>query len=223
MGGMMLSVPLDLVIRLIEKSIDLLKERRDSRRHLFDVFIRPVYEEFEAVHKEYLASFAHYRQEIQEGGDAWVGRLVDIVDTDRLFTYGHRTKLAKMCESIGDRAGQDFITAIDRYTRSASDFLEGYSAPRNLSPLIDRLQTAPETEPHIKYLGQLYTDLNLPRLSLLILLRQLETAPEIERRISAEYMAKATLHMIDKLVTRLQVSFGEVTQEYLAVKKAALS
>src|SRR5258708_20683147 len=129
-------VPFDLLIKLMEKSIDLLQERRDSRRRLFDVFVKPVDEEFESVHKEYLASLANYRDEIRKGGE-WVEQLIDLIERDRLFTYGHRTKLVMMYESIDDVAFQEFITAIDRYSRSATGVIESCSiSPRLISILL---------------------------------------------------------------------------------------
>jgi hypothetical protein len=51
---------LDLLLKLIDRFIDLAQRRREDNRRFFSDFVAPAMTDFEAVHKDYLDSFKKY-------------------------------------------------------------------------------------------------------------------------------------------------------------------
>ncbi len=48
---------LDAGVKIIDRMIDLLRERERSKRKLFDDFVQPLFDDMGAIHQDYISSF----------------------------------------------------------------------------------------------------------------------------------------------------------------------
>jgi hypothetical protein len=90
---------LDLVERLIERCIGLVKEHQETKRRLLQDVVDPLYSDFLSVHSEYLACFDEYRVLLREDTEFAMKapKLRDRLTKDNLFTSGQRGKLLQLC------------------------------------------------------------------------------------------------------------------------------
>ena len=96
----------DLIDKLIDRCIGLVKAHNESKRSLLTDFLDPTYAAFEAIHKEYLADFRRYRTRLKsnESFSKTVNFLRDTLHEDNLFTADQRTKLLQLSR-LHDRSG----------------------------------------------------------------------------------------------------------------------
>ena len=55
---------LDLIEKLVDRCIGLVREQKEAKRHFLQDFVDPIYSEFQSLHDGYLASF-------KESGGHW--------------------------------------------------------------------------------------------------------------------------------------------------------
>lgn len=86
---------LDLVLKLLEQCIQLLKMKREARAAFFKEAIDPLYHDFETLHADYIASFREYRAEISNARSLSVDHTVlDSIRRDHLFSQNLRARLS---------------------------------------------------------------------------------------------------------------------------------
>ncbi len=107
----------DLFDKLINRCIQLAERREKARKHLFDDFISPIYQEFEAIHNEYIQSFRRYRELIKSSKTPLRKNspILDLVREDLLFTSGQRAKVIELLRFSNEPAVGQFISAIHSY------------------------------------------------------------------------------------------------------------
>jgi hypothetical protein len=111
---------LDLIDKLVDRVIQLLTYKQQMRRALLDMYITPVFEEFEKVHAAYLDSFSRYRDTIQNSRDPnWIRTLQATLHTDNLFTANTRAKIVRLTEAKDDDLLKPFVNGICEYLMGA--------------------------------------------------------------------------------------------------------
>jgi hypothetical protein len=86
---------IELVLKLIEKCIELVKRREEVTAKLFDNFVNPAFHDFDLVHRNYLDSFKHYREMLMDT-EPELNRAHPILSElrqDALFSEDLRAKL----------------------------------------------------------------------------------------------------------------------------------
>lgn len=111
------------VISLLELLRGLIERKQEIDRTNFEHFIEPVWDQFEKVHADYIASFRSYRalvvdQHIEKY------RLIERIQQDSLLTRDLRLGLAAMVEALPvklerNRIVDEFVTAVERYFNTA--------------------------------------------------------------------------------------------------------
>lgn len=108
---------LDLVEKLIDRTIQLVKTDKERRKALFDQFVEPVFVQFEKVHQDYLASFKQYRDLLAKP-DADRPAIIETIRRDHLFTADQRTKLKALARGADDTVVASFVRYIHLYLTS---------------------------------------------------------------------------------------------------------
>jgi hypothetical protein len=107
----------DLIDKLIDRCIALVKAHKEAKRSLLTDFLDPTYAAFEAIHKAYLADFQRYRTCLKsnEKFSKSVESLRDTLRTDNLFTANERTKLLQFSQLGKDQLFGELILGIRQY------------------------------------------------------------------------------------------------------------
>jgi hypothetical protein len=188
---------IDLIDKLLDRLIQLAKERDELNRNIWKDFIEPTFAQFESVHNGYLASFREYKKTVNDAAnfDQMVASLAVKVKEDNLFTAGERRKLRALThgEKRGTSAEQKFAQAIISYVLNVKDDL-----------LADR-------DPASQYW----------RNSLLHELREGSWLKE-HKDSSAAKKKEVLSQIIDDIVEQLQLSYGDVADQYAALKRSYL-
>jgi hypothetical protein len=111
---------LDLIDKLIDRTIQLVKTDKEHRKELFERFVEPVFAQFEKVHQDYLASFRQYRDLLSKPETDRTA-IIETIRRDHLFTADQRTKLKALARGAHDTAVASFVKYIHLYLTS-SDF-----------------------------------------------------------------------------------------------------
>ena len=121
---------IDLVDKLIDRLIQLVKHKQELSRNLFTNFIEPIYLQFEAIHQQYLISFKGYRDFLKETNTS-IESLVDKIKEDKLFNEGKRRKIyasSKFSDNLSrgsnDQLVDSFILQIQKYLNNPYDFTD---------------------------------------------------------------------------------------------------
>lgn len=124
---------LDLFLKLIEKLVDLAKEKQRIRRSFHDNFVFPFMKQFENVHQEYISSFQTYRKLITEEAPTFTKNngVFEKLESDMIYSHSSREKLMAMSDGIRSLvikynwSGEDkigiFILSLSEYIESISD------------------------------------------------------------------------------------------------------
>jgi len=106
----------DLVDKLIDRTIQLLTYRKQMRTVLLETYVAPVFAEFEHLHSAYLESLTRYRDFIQTSKDAnWISSLQSTLEKDNLFTANCRSKVLRLAEAEHDEILGPFVKGISEY------------------------------------------------------------------------------------------------------------
>jgi hypothetical protein len=113
---------LDLVDKLIDRCIALVKHQQEVQRNLLSDYLEPIYKELEIVHRSYLESFLKYRDIIKSSEQCFEPKheIFDIIREDSLFSQGDREKLWTLAEFSKAPMTGGFITAVCGYLRFAT-------------------------------------------------------------------------------------------------------
>jgi hypothetical protein len=108
---------LDLIDKLIDRTIQLVKTDKEHRKELFERFVDPVFAQFEKVHQDYLASFKQYRDLLAQP-NADRPAIIETIRRDHLFTADQRTKLKALARGAEDTTVASFVRYIHLYLTS---------------------------------------------------------------------------------------------------------
>jgi hypothetical protein len=114
---------MDLIDKLIDRCIQLVKHKQEMDRNLLANFIDPIYSSFEEIHREYLTSFRGYRQLLKDSNQT-LSLVIDRIKEDRLFNEGQRQKLYFLSNFSTDKAFGSFIDKIHEYLVNPYDFMD---------------------------------------------------------------------------------------------------
>jgi hypothetical protein len=119
-------VMLELFLKLIDRFIDLAKRREEVNRKFYIEFIAPAFADFEAVHKNYMDTFLHYREMILDNCLTLNEKhpVIDLISRDSLFSDNLRAKVSDLFrldsdKSIFDSSIQVFLLALRCYMEGA--------------------------------------------------------------------------------------------------------
>jgi hypothetical protein len=113
---------LDLILRLIDRLIDLAKKREEVNRAMFVDFVQPAFQIFETVHADYIDSLTRYDARLTDktlSMDLNHPVFRDL-EMDSLKSEHLRTKLKDLRPADAPPKLKPFLTAIDFYLRGVS-------------------------------------------------------------------------------------------------------
>src|ERR1700729_1417309 len=107
---------------LVDRIISLLKRREEVNRATFDDVLAPAMQSIEEVHKDYLASFARYRQGLKDKAIHLDSGhpLFDSIKEDNLFSQQLRSKVTALEPLLEDEKFGPFLRAIHAYLFNAA-------------------------------------------------------------------------------------------------------
>jgi hypothetical protein len=116
----------DLMDKLIDRCIELVRQKQEVHRSLFDDFVRPALIDFDAVHNDYFASFQKYRKMIEESDRPLTldHPVFLTLREDSLFSHGKRQKVAALQPLAADPIVGSFIGRICAYLQFSDARLE---------------------------------------------------------------------------------------------------
>ena len=108
---------LDLVLKLIDRILDLTKRHEEQNRLLFDRFVLPAFTDFEELHKRYVESLLEYRQTIRASHHKLdlSHPVLDKIAIDRLASMHLKTRLSSHDIALADERTQAFASALCFY------------------------------------------------------------------------------------------------------------
>ena len=108
---------IDLITKLIDRFIQLAKQRKEQNRSLFSDFVQPMLETFKEVHKDYLKSFDEYLRIIKEADslEQAIETMSIQIDRDALFSSINREDLWSMRRLHDNKALSGLLESIIYY------------------------------------------------------------------------------------------------------------
>lgn len=192
---------LDLVLKLIDKLIELVKRREEVDKDLFSNFLVPAMTDFEAVHKSYVDSFRKYRECVADRNNALDRRhkVFDLIKEDMLDSIDLRGKVLALYQLEVDPVFSSFIRSIREYLDSPID-TKGY-----ITEFV--LQLIPGVGPAA----------NAARISLCHSL--IRCMSECLTANTGEDARRAlALKLIDNKIEELKLKYNEVSKEFIKLK-----
>lgn len=185
---------IELVSRMVGECIRLVEQRQHSDQRLYEDFVGPALDDFEKVHQNYLECFQRYRNLVADETLALDGDhpVLKRIGEDMLFWAQLRLKLEALQDFRKDPLFGGFITRIVEYTRG-SEFMR--------KVLLDGARPLPNAARSCALAG----------LSAIFA----DERPSTAKRTDA-------LSLLDRVVGDLQVAYGQVLREHMALKKRLL-
>jgi len=185
---------IELVSRMVGECIRLVEQRHHSDQRLYEDFVGPALDDFEKVHQNYLECFQRYRNLVADETLALDGDhpVLKRIGEDMLFWAQLRLKLEALQDFRKDPLFGGFITRIVEYTRG-SEFMR--------KVLLDGARPLPNAARSCALAG----------LSAIFA----DERPSTAKRTDA-------LSLLDRVVGDLQVAYGQVLREHMALKKRLL-
>jgi hypothetical protein len=114
---------LALFTGVIDRLISLVKRREEVNRATFKDFLTPAMASVEEVHKNYLTSFAEYREGIKDKKIRLNSEhpVFDSIKKDNIFSEQLRSKLNVLEPLLSDAKFGPFLTAIHNYLYGAAE------------------------------------------------------------------------------------------------------
>ena len=223
----------DLVDKLVDRLIQLIRHRQQARLDLLKDHVGPVFAAFEAVHAQYLSSFARYRQTLKAATDPLTPQhpILDAIRTDNLFTEHERTKILGLGSAADDPELGAFVRLIRDYVvdvRVAVDPIAGYRGRRFANPQHWRRTLIAELEAIFDERWQIVLDPNAARPPLygdeleeaLANARREERIEEQDPRKLDKLKQAFAVRALDEIVEEMQDAYGGVASEYARLQRA---
>jgi hypothetical protein len=108
---------LDLLTKLVDRCVELVKRREELHRALFEDFVDPIQKDFEAVHNNYLETFRNYRELVKTTNHAFddTHPVFDSIKADSLFSAGMRAQVQQLHSLKSHGLLEKFLGAISNY------------------------------------------------------------------------------------------------------------
>ncbi len=199
---------IDILDKLIDRLIQLIKHKEESDKKLFENFISPIYSDFEAIHKNYLDNFKKYRESLLSTNDSIELNhpVLDMMKTDSYFTAGQRKKVWKLMTQLDSQIAANIVSKITKYLSGLIEGFEDLERPADLQPARQRLSPLENSRDN-PILDSTYSSLK-----------------NIFSDLSTDVDKKArAIITIDYMVAAMQQNYAEVTLEYYLIKKKLLS
>jgi hypothetical protein len=223
---------IDLVDKLVDRIIQLVQHRQQARQDLLKDHVGPVFAAFEAVHAQYLSSFALYRQTLKTATDPLTPQhpILDVIRTDNLFTEHERTKILGLGSAAEDPELGAFVRLIRDYVvdvRVAVDPIAGYRGRRFANPQHWRRTLIAELEAIFDESWQIVLDPNSAQPPLygedlenaLANARREERIEEQDPRKLDKLKQAFAVRALDEIVEEMQDAYGGVASEYARLQR----
>ncbi len=105
----------DLIDKLISRSIDLIRETEKRNRDIFTDFVEPLFQCFESVHKDYTDTFKKVHEYVKGSNPNNYAEIGLMLQDDSLFTTTNRLKLLSLAKSQKPKIIKEFVGAIENY------------------------------------------------------------------------------------------------------------
>ena len=115
----------DLIDKLINRSIDLIHETEKRNRDVFNDFVEPLFQSFETVHKDYMDTFKKVHEFIVSNNSNNYGEIGLILQDDSLFTMSNRLKLISLSKSHKPKIIKEFVDGIENYLNGSFYLIYG--------------------------------------------------------------------------------------------------
>lgn len=203
---------LDLIIRIVDRFISLIKERECFNRSSYDDFVAPIMGDFETLHVEYLKFFEAYRARINETNFpiSCDDPLIKDIKRDVLFNVDALSKLRVLKSDEKDPLLGRFIKSILDYVNcSGIDPCSGIEIKieGNAEDIY------PEDRIHNEYLGNVYRG---------SLIRYFEQKKEEQDRKTQNEMRDQATMELDNIVSLLQTHYRNVLEQHHRLKRKLL-
>jgi hypothetical protein len=113
---------IELFVALLDKLIDLVKKREEINRASFSDFLSPAMLGIEAVHNDYLASFARYREILKDKRIPLDANhpVFEKIKEDNLFSQQLRSRMVALEPLLDDEIFGEFLKSIHTYLWKAT-------------------------------------------------------------------------------------------------------
>jgi len=222
---------LELVDKLVDRLVELATYRKKARRELFEDHVVPVFEAFEAIHREYLASFDKYRETLRSSASPLEPNhpLLETIRKDNLFTEHERMKITQLGQAVDDPEVGPFAAAVRDYlvdTRVADDPLAGYRTAPFRNPQLWRRSLLRELETVFNGNWQVVLDRcsSAPPLygkdleNALAEVRREAGINEDDPRKTDRTKEHFAVRALDEVVGEMQSAYGRVANEYATLR-----
>ena len=117
---------IDLIDKLIDRCIQLVRYREEIHRRLFDAYVEPIQTDFEAVHEDYLETFRKYRAMVRAPVPTLDEHhpVLDAITEDSLFNSKLRMRIHGLMACATDPLLGTFLTSIWKYFYSVGESTE---------------------------------------------------------------------------------------------------
>lgn len=110
---------IDTLVKLLEKSIEFLKLRKDAEKRAFDLLVNPIFNGLKAVHEDYLQLFQSCHRNLKEGTELTV--IATQLMSERLEQEALRRSLLAFVDTYREnsrlKSYSDFFRAVSAYLR----------------------------------------------------------------------------------------------------------
>ena len=202
---------IDLVDKIIDRSIQLFNYYKDSRHNLFNNYVEPIYSNFESLHKEYLASFQKYREIVKSSKEPLNSDhpILDSIKRDILFTTDQRSKLMELSRFFElPFEGRPFGQEIYNFVYLIRNYL--------IRPQNRDLRNSFEGSEYFQTYEQSYVGIGDQRFRY-ILLDSLKKIFESQGPPD-EFKRGEALRVLDSIVGEMQIYYSRITREYYNLK-----
>jgi len=187
----------DLLDKLIDRGIQLVRRREEIDRHLFNEFITPAFNELDSIHADYLRTFRKYREIVKTSPQMMDEKhpLLDQIKEDGLYSLGQRRRARTLAEAPGNPELEGFVTAVREYL---------YTGEKGL----DDIETNQRTRPKVRRVRRATGELALSKIRAVAGSR----SDDYQKRQRA-------ITILDEIIESIQDRYTLVTKEYQALKR----
>jgi hypothetical protein len=196
---------IDLIDKLVDRCIQLVRHREEVSRQLFENFIGPIHADFETIHQSYLDSFREYRRMLKTSIASFTEShpVLDAIYEDAKFNSKLRMRIHSMALCEDDPLLGKFISSIYKYFHRL-DFTTHHLFLDELDeegPAY--IEEPPDNVPR-----------NYARDKIGEIFESQQTAAE--KQLNA-------IHVIDEIVEELQSRYSAETREFFELKKKLIT
>lgn len=216
------------LVAVADRLIQLLGVRQANRKALLDDFVAPTFAQFEEAHRQYMASFASYREELQRTAEPLTPAhpLLARMRSDNLFSRHLRERLLQAGAPAAEERVATFRACLRDYlvdVRVAGPPLDGYRGRRFRNPQHWRRTLLDELEAIFDERWQVILDRDSARpplydpddLRAAMAAHREELGVNDEPTGRAESLKRAlALRALDEVVEDMQVAYSRIAEEY---------